>query len=711
MSVTTVTKTWAEWRLWGEGYGWSTRYTASATITVTRNTGSDTATVKIDATMTTPSGDNSLGAWQCIATINGANSGGGEKTFDLNTAGYHAVNSSYTVSQTYTVGVGVSAGTLSGTIKMRIGGYPGYQGEYSESQTWSLTYDTKGTPSQATWSNYYFGNSSTITIQRAVPDFRESVYLVWSDNTTVTIRTYSQSSATTITYTIPYNTCPTNAQSRSAKIRVVTYNGSTQIGTWETSNYTVTVRSWDTTYNPTLSSNPTCQAYNDVVAQLGTDTAVAQYSKLNVKAKAADVSLKYSATISSRVVTFSNGSSASADQEDHISSLLTSAGTITWTYTVTDSRGFTVTKTGTFTVINSSAPSITGVTVYRGDSGGTQQEGGEYLYATATANCESLNGHNSVTLKGKVDSGAYQDMTNGVRKTLKSDADANTQYVITLTATDLLRPTSIQVILPAAIIPFHVTLAKDGFGIGTKGTSGNLNVGVDENIIYGKKIKYDGKGDLVRLTPHLAQVWATSLPSNANLNTTTYLKVGTYFTNSSTTAQTFTNCPTGKAFNMTVETPIHASYDNESSNYVYRIRRITTYDGEHYIQYCSTNGSAVWSYGSWYSECTTKVTNTSITTLQNGASPFSSNGYGGCFYEVCNNLLHLHIGCSGLTANTSKTIYTMPSGYRPSTLATGMGFGSSFTSTSTVKIRVTTAGVVEVISTDTYACVDVWYYI
>ena len=652
MSVTTVSKTWAEWRLYGPGYGWSTRYTASATITVTRNTGSDTATVQISATMTTPSGDNSLGPWQCITTINGANSGGGEKTFDLNTAGYHAANSSYTASQTYTVGVGVSAGTLSGTIKMRIGGYPDYQGEYSEAQSWSLTYDTKGTPSQATWSNYYFGNASTVTIQRAVPDFRESVYLVWSDNTTVTLRTYSQSSATTITYTIPYNTCPTNAQSRNAKIRVVTYNGSTQIGTWESGTYSVTIKSGDNTYKPTLSANPTCQAYNDVVVALGTDTAVAQYSKLNVKAKKADVSLKYSATIVSRVVTFSNGSSASADQEDHISSLLTSAGTITWTYKVTDSRGLTVEKSDTFVVINSSAPSITDVTIFRGDSGGTEQEGGEYLYATATANCESLNGHNSVTLKGKVDSGAYQDMTNGVRKTLKSDADANTQYVITLTATDLLRPTSIQVILPAAIIPFHVTLAKDGFGIATKGTSGNLNIGADANLILGKKIKYDNKGDLVRLAKPLAQTWATALVSNKNLNTTEFLKIGTYYTDSTATAQTLTNCPTGVAFNMTVESTIQPYYDNEdTSTWVYRVRRITNFRGEEWIQYVysgSTAGS--FTFYPWHKIVTTER-KTGTITAKNGSLVAGEN----YAYEQ-GGFIYIQLVMSGITSADADVV-------------------------------------------------------
>ena len=605
MSVTTVTKTWAEWRLWGQGYSWSTRYTASCVITVTRNTGSDTATVKFDATMTTPSGDNALGDWQCIPTINGASSGGGEKNFVVASAGYHGANSSYTVSQTYTVGVGVSAGTLTGTIKFRIGGYPDYQGEYSEAQSWSLNYDTKGTPSQATWSNYYWGQASTITIQRTVPDFRESVYLVWQDDTShpVTIRTYSQSSATSISYTIPYASCPTNAKTRSAKIRVVTYNGSTQIGTWETSAVTVSLLSGDTAYNPTLSANPVCEAYNDVVASLGTDTAVAQYSKLNVKANKSDVSCKYSATIASRVVTFSNGSSASADQTNHISSVIQSAGTVNWTYKVTDSRGYTAERNGSYNVINSSAPSIPpeNVTVYRGDSSGNAEDGGAYIYATATATCESLNGHNSVTLQGKVGSGSYQNMTNGTRKTLMSNADPNTQYVVTLKATDLLRFTTMDFILPSADCPFHIPSGKHGVGIGMKAQASDnkLYVGYDTEL-YGGLIKHDSvlnkDIDIIQTHDSLLGGWGTEITANKNLNSEEFCNVGRYFCPSSATPPTLTNCPTRTAFSMVVRNGNH-EHTTISTNWSYFIRELTDLSGDTWVQLVRNENGIT--YGLW----------------------------------------------------------------------------------------------------------------
>ena len=822
MSQTTQTLSWEEWRLWGQGYAWSTRYTASSVITVTRNIGSDTATVKVDTTMTTPSGDSSLGDWQCIISINGASSGGGEKTFTVASAGYHAERSSFTATQTYTVNVGVSAGTLSGQIKMRIGGYSGYQGEYSEVKAWSLTYDTKGTPSQATWSNAYFGNASTITIQRTVPDFRESVYLVWQDDTShpVTIRTYSQSSATTISYTIPYNALPTTAQTRSAKIRVVSYNGSTQIGTWETSAVTVTVKSGDTTYLPTLSANPVAEAYNDVVSALGTDTAVAQYSKLNIKADSANVYPKYSATIVSYVVTFSNGSTASGSQLNHISSVIQSAGTVNWTYKVTDSRGYTAERSGSYTVINSSAPSIPpeNVTVYRGDSSGNAEDGGAYIYATATATCESLNGHNTVTLQGKVGSGSYQNMTNGTRKTLMSNADPNTQYVVTLKATDLLRTTPMDFILPSADCPFHIPSGKHGMGIGMKAQASDntLYVGYDVKL-YGGLIKHDSvnnrDADLVQLTPKLAQTLATAINSNSNLNTATFCEVGQYFCGANSTVATLSNCPTGDTFSMSVYAPNQTDYDLPTGYTRYRVRKILTYKGAEYIQQVTKNPSDVWTFGAWcmvnqslaseggnvaqwlnsavmrptsldfthiydsqmvharldqssssltggvnsiFGEgyvltfmwdtnakwdsqfyipdadgkapayrcyipsqnqwgavkrlCTNEVTKTNITSLTNGATILS--GYGGCYYEVCNNLLHLHIACSGLTPNTEKDIYTMPSGYRPSDRPTNIGIGGDFSSMSSVsRLRVLSTGKVTVNSTDTSAIADLWYYI
>lgn len=43
------------------------------------------------------------------------------------------------------------------------------------------------------------------------------------------------------------------------------------------------------------------------------------------------------------------------------------------------------------------------------------------------------------------------------------------------------------------------------------------------------------------------------------------------------------------------------------------------------------------------------------------------SGYGGCYYETYGKMVHVHVGVSGLTQNTGKAIYTLPSGLCPST--------------------------------------------
>lgn len=478
MSQTTQTISFPLWRL--RGQGWSTQYTASATITVTRNVASDTATVKIDATMTTPSGDSSLGNWQCIASINGALSGGGEKTFVVASAGYHAENSSYTVSQTYQVDVGASDGTLSGQIKFRIGGYVGYQGEYSEAKGWSLTYGNKGTPTQAVWSDYYFGKESTITLQRTVPAFREDITLVWSDNTTAPIRNHTDSGAesTTANYTIPYTALPSNAQTRQAKIRITTYNGddqsATQIGTWETDMVTVSILGGDTAYLPTLLAEPTVTIVNTQAPSIGNSIAVAGYSKIDIGALPSSVSPKYGASITHTQVKFSDGTIIENESTDFISGIIFTAGEFSWEYTATDSRGFDVKRNGSISILSYSAPSLQSVSAWRGNSDGTPNESGTYIFITAEPQYYWLNGVNELQrFTAKIGTDASVDLTSGVRATLKTDAVASQEYTIAVRVEDLIAFRIINVTIPADQVLLHLRDDKDGIGIGKYCNSSN----------------------------------------------------------------------------------------------------------------------------------------------------------------------------------------------------------------------------------------------
>ena len=83
--------------------------------------------------------------------------------------------------------------------------------------------------------------------------------------------------------------------------------------------------------------------------------------------------------------------------------------------------------------------------------------------------------------------------------------------------------------------------------------------------------------------------------------------------------------------------------------------------------------------------------------------------YGGCYYEYSGHIIHVHIGISGLTANTTTQIYTLPSEVRPTTMIFGHGTGG--TSSNLGYVEVNTDGAIKVRSQSTYCGADVTYMI
>jgi hypothetical protein len=103
----------------------------------------------------------------------------------------------------------------------------------------------------------------------------------------------------------------------------------------------------------------------------------------------------------------------------------------------------------------------------------------------------------------------------------------------------------------------------------------------------------------------------TSIPANANLNTTTYLKVGRYYCSKNADAETLDNSPLSIAFMMEVSSPLSTTIDNETTGtYIYRLRKITAYNtGVQYLQFCTAGKTAnSWTYGDWYVVPRTKFT-------------------------------------------------------------------------------------------------------
>lgn len=53
-------------------------------------------------------------------------------------------------------------------------------------------------------------------------------------------------------------------------------------------------------------------------------------------------------------------------------------------------------------------------------------------------------------------------------------------------------------------------------------------------------------------------------------------------------------------------------------------------------------------------------------------------GYGGCYYEKYGNVVHVHVGASGMTASRDYAIFTLPSGYRPPSNLFAHGTGGAW---------------------------------
>ena len=83
--------------------------------------------------------------------------------------------------------------------------------------------------------------------------------------------------------------------------------------------------------------------------------------------------------------------------------------------------------------------------------------------------------------------------------------------------------------------------------------------------------------------------------------------------------------------------------------------------------------------------------------------------YGNCYYERHGSIVHVHIGVSGLTANTATIIASLPSAIIPSTKILACGMGGSFTLG--VICRIETNGSVQVYSEGTYALADFVYMV
>ena len=251
------------------------------------------------------------------------------------------------------------AHTPDGSKSFTISGFSGWiyasGNTYASSQTFTLP--TIPRASSVSCSSANIGSNATITINRASTSFTHTLtYSFGSLSGTIATKT----SSTNISWTIPttfYGQIP-NSKSGTGTITCDTYNGSTLIGSKSTS-FTATVS--ESASKPTL--NPTAVDSNATTTALTGNSSkfIKYYSKASV---ATGAKARNSATLKSQKITCGAKSITSA------SGTINAVESGSFTFSATDSRGYTTTQTLNKTLIeyikltcslNAGAPTTAGV--------------------------------------------------------------------------------------------------------------------------------------------------------------------------------------------------------------------------------------------------------------------------------------------------------------------------------------------------------------
>ena len=266
----------------------------------------------------------------------------------------------------------------------------------------------------------------------------------------------SPSGATVITMTPPSSLANGMTGSKSAQgtLTLETYNGQTLVGT-KTKNVTVTIPDTDG-FKPDFTLAFSAHSDCALAQSLG---AVAKLSSGTVSVTGA--SAKYGASVASYSLTLGDAKGQSASLT--VASL--PAGELSYSATVTDSRGISRTRSGSVTVIPYNAPYPTNVAVGRCNQAGEPDDSGEYLSVTSGVEYASLDGENEASLTLTVTprrggASVSYTVTPDTVNLIDAHVLSTRSYSVTLTASDCAgNGASWQTVIPTARIDFHL---KDG---------------------------------------------------------------------------------------------------------------------------------------------------------------------------------------------------------------------------------------------------------
>ncbi len=288
-------------------------------------------------------------------------------------------------------------------------------------------------------------------------------------------------------------------------------------------------------------------------AAINSDTSgTGKYVKGMCKAKItlSGSSGSYGSSISSYSIT---GGGYNVNSTSLTTDTLTTSGTITFTASVTDSRGRTSNSvTCSITVLNYTKPSVSSCKVYRCDSSGNAANAGTYFAVECTASYSSGISGNTLTISAKYkkssDSsyGSATSCTSGSKKVIAGSLSTSSTYDVQITVSDKYNSVTLNYSLPtkSTLLSF---IKNTGAAIGKVAELKNWL-----DIAWHTRIRGNLQVDGTISSADQYRIKWQIIPDGADLNDDKYKIPGYY--RSSLASNTITNAPrwANGAFEMIV---------------------------------------------------------------------------------------------------------------------------------------------------------------
>ena len=317
-------------------------------------------------------------------------------------------------------------------------------------------------------SSVNYGSAVTIYTDRKSSAFTHRIRANWNGTT----ETIASDVATNFSWTVPLkylNRIP-NARSTSGILYLDTYNGNTLIGT-KTVRLTTTAPS---NIGPSVDTITLSEAVSGIANQFG--AYIQGKSKIKVSGTATG---QYSASIKSYQIQINDETSGGAT---YTSGYLKHSGTRWVIFRATDSRGFTSSKTVSYSALAYTPPRILAFNAFRSNESGMADPQGTYALAQYKASITSLNSKNTKAYKVRyrpVGTSTWTEITlNNDSYTPNSSRvlpslDAGKSYEIQFVASDYFGSSSFTVKVSTIAVTMDFRPGGRGIGMGKKAEKDN----------------------------------------------------------------------------------------------------------------------------------------------------------------------------------------------------------------------------------------------